>query len=126
MAMDTPRLAPSNDPRAKLQLLCVGSDLVDRVVFDRREVLDDEGQGGVDSFSDGLDAGSLGEQIEPWPLGAPVCRLDDALGLEFPQDPHLVVNDMWCQCIWTDHGAFANHDHAVFSYQSWMSVPEIQ
>src|ERR1700738_2349447 len=115
-----PRFALSNGLWVKLQLLCARLDFVDRVVFDRREVLDDEGQGGVDSFSDGVDAGSLGEQIEPWPFGAPVCRFDDPLGFEFPQDPHLVVNDVRCQCIWTNHGAFANHDHVFFSYQDWM------
>src|SRR5882757_3717613 len=113
------RFSLSNDLRVKLQLHCAGLDFVDRVVFDRREVLDDEGQAVVDSFSDGVDAGSLGEQIEPWPFGAPVCRFDDALGLESSQDPHLVVNDVWCQCIWTNHGAFANHDHVFFSYQAW-------
>src|SRR6202158_1401549 len=115
-----PRFVLSNALWVKLQLLCPGSDFVDRVVFDRREVLDDEGQGGVDSFSDGVDAGSLGEEIEPWPSGAPVCRCDVALGFELPHDPHLVVNDVWCQCIWTNHGAFANHDHVFFSYQAWM------
>lgn len=112
--------------RATLQLLCVGFDFVDRVVFDRREVLDDEGQGGVDSCSDGVDAGSLGEQIEPWPFGAPVCRFDEALGFELPQDPHLVVNDVWCQCIWTNHGAFANHDHVFLSYQAWNLGPKFE
>jgi hypothetical protein len=111
--------------RAKPQLLCVGLDFVDRVVFDRGEVLDDEGQGVVDSFSDGVDTGSIGEQIEPWPFGAPVCRFDEALGFEFPHDPHLVVNDVWCQCIWTNYGAFANHDHVFFSYQAWMLGSEI-
>ena len=73
-----PRFALSNDLRVKLQSLCAGSDFVDRVVFDRREVLDDEGQGVIDSFSDGVDAGSLGEQIEAWPFGSPVCRFDVA------------------------------------------------
>src|ERR1700739_2359052 len=114
-----PRFALTYDLRVRLQLVCVGLDFVDCVVFDRREVLDDEGQGGVDSFSDGVDAGSLGEQIEPWPFGAAVRRSDEALGLELPHDPHLVVNDVWCQCIWTNHGAFANHDHVFFSYQAW-------
>src|ERR1700739_5064960 len=111
--------------RAKPQLLCAGLECVDGVVFDRREVLDDEGQGVVDSSSDGVDAGSLGEEIEPWPFGAPVCSFDDALGFEFPQGPHLVVNDVWCQCIWTNHRAFANHDHLFFSYQAWMLGSEI-
>src|ERR1700730_9159259 len=114
--MAPPRFALSNDLRVKLQLLCVDSDFVDRVVFDRREVLDDEGQGVVDSFSDGVDVESLGEQIEPWPFGAPVCRSDDALGLELPQVQHLVVNNAWCQCIWTNHRAFANDDHVFPSY----------
>src|SRR6202007_939328 len=120
------RFALSNDLRVRPQLLWAGLDFVDCVVFDRREVLDDEGQAVVDSFSDGVDAGSLGEQIEPWPFGAPVCRFDDAFGFEFPQDPHLVVNDVWCQCIWTNHGAFANHDHLFFSYQAWMLGAEIE
>jgi hypothetical protein len=33
--------------RAKLRLLCPGSDFVDLVVFERREVLDDKGQATV-------------------------------------------------------------------------------
>src|SRR5271163_214843 len=121
-----PRSALTYDLWVMLQLFCVGLDFVDCVVFDRREVLDDEGQGGVDSFSDGVDAGSLGEQIEPWPFGAPVCRFDDAFGFEFPQDPHLVVNDVWCQCIWTNHRTFANHDHVFLSYQAWNLGSEIK
>jgi len=40
--------------RATLRLLCRGSDFVDLVVFERRDVLDDKGQGGVDSFSDSV------------------------------------------------------------------------
>src|ERR1700747_491559 len=124
--MAMPRFALTYDLRVRCQLLCVGLDFVDCVVFDRREVLDDEGQGGVDSFSDGVDAGSLGEQIEPRPFRAPVCRSDDALGRELPHDPHLVVNNVWCQCIWTNHGAFANHDHLFFSYQAWMLGAEIE
>ena len=44
--------------QAKLRL-CPGLDFVDLVVFQRREVLDDKGQGGVDSFSDGVDLASL-------------------------------------------------------------------
>src|ERR1700757_4047682 len=117
--MAMPRFALTYDLRVRLQLLCVGLDFVDCVVFDRREVLDDEGQGVVDSFADGVDAGSLGEQIEPRPFGAPVCRSDDAFSLEFPHDPHLVVNDVWCQCIWTNHGALANHDHVFPPYREW-------
>src|ERR1700738_3442949 len=111
--------------RVTSQLLCVGLDFVDRIVFDRREALDDKGQRVVDSFSDGVDAGSLGEEIEPWPFGAPVSRFDEALCLELPQDPHLVVNNVWCQCIWTNHGTFANHDHVFFSYQAWMLRSEM-
>src|ERR1700737_3332088 len=40
--------------RATLRLLCPGSDFVDLVVFERRDVLDDKGQGGVDWFSDSV------------------------------------------------------------------------
>jgi hypothetical protein len=40
--------------RATLRLLCRGSDFVDLVVFERRDVLDDKGQGRVDSFSDSV------------------------------------------------------------------------
>jgi hypothetical protein len=64
---------------------CVaGLDFVDLVVFERHEVFEDEGKG-VDSFPDGVDAGSLEEEIAPRPGGAPVCGFDDALGLELPK-----------------------------------------
>jgi hypothetical protein len=67
------------------------------------------------------DAGSLEEEIEPWPGGAPVCEFDCTLGFELAQDPHLVV-EVWCQRIGTGYGAFGDHDHVLFSYQVRVSV----
>src|ERR1700739_714995 len=102
--------------RAKLRLLCAGLDFVDRVVFARGEILDDKRQGGVDFFSDSIDARSLEDEIEPWPGGTPVCGFDDTLSLEFVHDPHLVVK-VWCQRIGTSYGTFGNHAHVLFSYR---------
>jgi hypothetical protein len=51
--------------QATLRLFCPGSDFVDLVVFERRDVLDNKGQRGVDSVSDGVDAGSFEDEIEP-------------------------------------------------------------
>src|SRR5271155_3047649 len=115
------RFAALMTRRTELRISWTGLDFVDLVVFERHQVLDDKGKG-VDSFPDGVDAGSLEDEIAPRPRGAPVCRFDDALGLELPHDPHLVVA-VWCQRIWTGYGKFGNPDHVLFSYQVGTSVP---
>src|ERR1700681_5109384 len=86
-----------------------GLDLVDLVVVERHEARDDKGKG-VESFSYGVDAGSLEDEIYPWPRSAAVCRFEYALGLEFLGDPHFVVG-VGCERIGTSYGAFGKHDH---------------
>src|SRR5580693_9452234 len=91
---------------------CVALDFVDLVAFERHQVLDDKRKG-VNSFSDGLDTGSFEDEIAPWPGGAPVRSFDYALGLEFPQDSHL-ISDVWCQRLWARYRKFGNDVHVLF------------
>src|SRR6202165_5454760 len=86
-----------------------GLDLIDLVVVQRHEARDDKGKG-VESFSYGVDAGSLEDEIYPWPRGAAVCRFEYTLRLEFPGAPYFVV-DVWSERIGTSYGTFGKHDH---------------
>jgi hypothetical protein len=87
-------------------------DFIDFLIVKGHEVLDDKRQG-VHSVSYGVDAGSLEEEVHPWPGGAPIDGFHDALGFELFYDPHFVV-DVGSERVRLGDGTFGEHDHALF------------